>query len=205
MLGPACRPVEAGYKARRWEPGAPESYPARLLSEGVTIAVHTLYNDELAAKVFDAKDMVTRGIIPLALVIFNDNDSPVVVEASAIELIYDDNRLHTLLPGEAVSRVFQKGKKSVWLPQPIPRLPSDGSVDEAARNDFEFKFLSTRIVPAKGKASGFLYFQLPVKGATDYLRRARIYVPRIYRQDTGNPLIYFEIELEPSIVIQHYN
>jgi len=42
-----------GYKARPWTIGAAESYPARLSSEGVTIAVQPLFQDALAARVFD--------------------------------------------------------------------------------------------------------------------------------------------------------
>ena len=66
----------AGYKAREWNAKARELYAASLSSEGVTIAAEPLFTDALAARAFDKKDVVTRGIMPLALVIFNDNDYP---------------------------------------------------------------------------------------------------------------------------------
>src|SRR5437773_11461533 len=72
--------VLAGYKARPWSIRPLESYPSRLTSEGVTIAVEPLFLDSLAAKVFDKNDMVTRGIMPVAILIFNENDFPVMVD-----------------------------------------------------------------------------------------------------------------------------
>jgi hypothetical protein len=192
--------MEAGYKARPWEPGAPESYPSKLTSEGVTIAVQALFSDDLAARVFDKNDMITRGIMPLAVVIFNDNDFPVIIEGDVIELINEDDHLHTLPPDQAVQILFQKGKKNILLPRlPIPTIPSDGSIDRAALDDFQYKFLGTRVAPPKGKAAGFLYLRIPVDDVRGYLHRSLVYIPRIHRQDTGKALIYFEIELEPSI------
>jgi hypothetical protein len=61
-------------KQRSWQIRTADDYASRLTSEGVTIAVEPLFRDELAAVVFDKNDIVTRGIIPLAVVIFNGND-----------------------------------------------------------------------------------------------------------------------------------
>ncbi len=44
------------------------------LSEAITIAIEPLFTDTLAAQVCDKKDTVTRGIMPLIIAIFNDND-----------------------------------------------------------------------------------------------------------------------------------
>jgi hypothetical protein len=166
----------------------------------VTIAVQALFSDDLAARVFDKNDMITRGIMPLTVVIFNDNDFPVVVEGDVVELINEDDHLHTLLPDQAVQILFQKGKKNILIPSsPIPKIPSAGSLDQAALDDFQHKFLGTRVVPSKGKGAGFLYLRIPADDLRTYLHSSRVYIPRIHRQDTGDALIYFEIELAPSI------
>jgi len=120
LFGLACSTLLAGYKSRPWQIRGADGYASRLASEGVTIAVEPLFRDDLAAVVFDKNDIVTRGIIPLAAVIFNGNDFPVRVDAESIELINGDDRLHTLQPGEVVARVFKKGSKGNWIPNPIP-------------------------------------------------------------------------------------
>jgi len=189
-----------GYKARPWTIGAAESYPARLHSEGVTIAVQPLFQDSLAARVFDKSDIVTRGIMPVALLIFNDNDFPVQVDGASAELIHEEDRLRTLEPGQVVHGLFSKDKRNVWVPQPVPRLPGGGRSDAEALDDFEHKFFDRKIAEPHNKAGGFLYLRLPQsKDIRGYLAESRIYIPEISRVDTGAPMIYFEIDLRPAV------
>jgi hypothetical protein len=186
----------ARYKAPKWEPGPLESYPAFLTSEGVTIAVEPLYTDELAARAFDKKDMITRGIMPFAVVIFNDNDFRVEISGLEIELINKDQpgvRIKTMSPNEVTWRLSQRDKE--WRTQRIPRL-SQNELDRDMLDDFDKKFLMKKTVPAHGKAGGFLYLHLPEKEkAEEFLSGAMLYIPRIFRLDDGTRMIYFEIEL----------
>jgi hypothetical protein len=182
----------AGYKARNWSPNSRESYPASLSSEGVTIAVEPLFNDALAARVFDKEDMVTRGIMPLAVVIFNDNDFPVEVGALSIELIRDDDHIHTLSPKDAVSRLYKKDK--IRLGQSLK------IADEKAFSDFDEKFLLDKVIAPHSKGGGFLYLQMfSSKDLASYLSSATVYIPNVYRQDDGSRLIFFEIGLGPAV------
>jgi len=130
-------PIWAKYKAHPWSINARESYTASLTSEGVTIAVEPLFSDALAARVFDLDDMVTRGIMPLAIVIFNDNDFPVEVDGLSIQLIHDSDRIRTMYPNEVVNRLFRKDKG--WISQPIPRA-SRSELNKEALDDFDAKF-----------------------------------------------------------------
>ena len=186
----------ARYKAPKWEPGQRENYPAFLTSEGVTIAVEPLYTDELAARVFDKKDMITRGIMPFAVVIFNENGFPVDVSGLDIELIHKDRpniRIKTMSPNEVTWRLSKRDKK--WQTQRIPRL-SQNELDRDMLEDFDDKFLMTKTVAALGKAGGFLYLHLPEnENAVEFLSGAILYVPKIFRLDDGSRMIYFEIPL----------
>ncbi len=191
-------PVRAGYKARPWSVRARESYPASLTSEGVTIAAEPLFTDALAARVFDKDDIVTRGIMPLALIIFNDNDYPVEVEGASIELVHDGERLRTLMPDETVYRLFNKKGKS-WL---IPQMPkiSRSDLNADALEDFNHKFLADKLVPPHGKDAGFLYLQTGApQDMASYLSNSTVYIPNVYRRDKGSRLVFFEIELKPAL------
>ncbi len=189
----------AKYKPRPWSPRSPDDYPSKLTSEGVTIAAEPLFENALAAQVFDKNDIVTAGIMPLAIAIFNGNDYPVRVEADSIELIAEGVHTHTLPPGETVNELFKKGRhKSFGVPD--SRLPGawDSGNPEALR-DFEEKFLGSRVVPAHGKAGGFLYIHPPVSDLRSFLSKARLYIPNVYREDKGTRLIYFEFDLKPAM------
>jgi hypothetical protein len=192
--------AQAAYKARPWSPGSPEIYPAKMTSEGVTIAIDALFRDSLAAQVFDKDDIVTRGIMPIAIIIFNDNDFPVAVHGGTIQLLQGEDRIRTLDPQEVVIRLFSKGNKGGWIPQPLPRRTSPGKINEDAMDDFEHKFLGEKLVEPHSKAGGFLYVHIPEnKDVTGYLTKSRIYIPDVYREDKGEKMIYFEIELKPAV------
>jgi hypothetical protein len=192
--------LQAGYKAKPWQVRPMQSYPSRLTSEGVTIAAEPLFRDDLAARVFDKGDIVTRGIIPFAIAIFNDNDFPVQVDARSVELVSGGERYRTLLPMEVVARLFQKSGKGVRLPQPIPGISlGGGDSTREALQDFEQKFLAGKIVPPRGSAGGFLYFEINIKALQPYLADSQLVLPDIYREDDGSKLIFFEIEMKPAV------
>jgi hypothetical protein len=190
----------AAYKARPYSARTPDAYPARLTSEGVTIGVEPLFSDTLAAQAFDKNDVVTRGIIPLAVAIFNDNGFPIAVDGMTAELIRGEDRVRTRYPGEVVKEIFKKSGKSTWIPNPLPRLPSSETGNVAAMDDFDQKFLSRKVVSPHDKGIGFLYLHIPEsKDVRGYLAKARLYIPEVQRYDTGASMIYFEIELEPAL------
>jgi hypothetical protein len=183
----------AGYKSLDWNVSVRDKYPARLTSEGVTIAAEPLFTNALAAQVFDKKDIVTRGIMPLAIVIFNDNDYPIEVDGLSIELIRGDEHFRTLTPEEAVNRVFAKGK-SIFA-QSMPKVRN-----AEAQKDFNDKFLMDKTVGPHDKGGGFLYMRIyDPKELAAYLSTATVYIPHVYRGDDGSRLIYFEIELKAAV------
>jgi len=187
--------ILAGYKARPWDIGPRDTYPASLTSEGVTIAVQALFNDTLAARVFDKSDVITRGIMPLAVIIFNDNDFPVEVDGLSIELIHGEEHIHSLSPNEVVGRLFRKD--STWLPR-VSRAPRS-ELNTAALNDFDSKFLMEKVVAPHDKGGGFLYVHIPEKDMLTYLSNSVVYIPNVYRRDKDTRMIFFEIGLGPAI------
>jgi hypothetical protein len=190
-------PVWARYKIIPWSVKSRENYPAQLTSEGVTIAVEPLFTDALAARVFDKPDMVTRGIMPLAVLIFNDNGFPVEVDGLSAELIHESEHTLSLSPNEVVYRLFRKDRS--WLSKArIPRL-SRSELNEDALDDFDAKFLMEKIVAPHDKGGGFLYLHIDSKDIVSYLSKSTVYIPNVYRRDNGSRMIYFEIEMNASI------
>jgi hypothetical protein len=187
----------AGYKARSWSVGDRNDYPASLTSEGVTIAAEPLFTDALAARVFDKADMVTRRIMPLAILIFNDNDFPVRIDGMSIELIHQEEHIKTLTPNEVVYRLFKKDPS--WISQPIPRI-SRSELNTDALDDFDQKFLLDKTIAPHGKGGGFLYLHIgDSRNIVSYLSNSAVYIPNVYRLDDGSRMIFFEIELNAAM------
>jgi hypothetical protein len=191
-------PVWAGgYKARPWTINERPAYPATLTSEGVTIAAEPLFSDALAERVFDKSDMITRGIMPLALIIFNDNNFPIEVDGLSIDLIHDSEHIRTLSPNEVVYRLFRKDRS--WFSKTVlPRIPRS-ELNEDALADFESKFLMDKIVEPHSKGGGFLYLHINSNELVSYLMKSVVYIPNVYRRDNGSRMIFFEIGLEHAI------
>jgi hypothetical protein len=144
--------VFAGYKIQPYKPLPIENYPSRLTSEGLAVAVNPMFADELAAKIFDKKDIIEPGIMPLAIVIFNSNDFAVDVEAEPIELIVIGERISSVGPEIAFRRIFQQTYRApteVHIPSPVPfpRIVITKS-NAAAYDEFLYKYLDfKRIEP----------------------------------------------------------
>jgi hypothetical protein len=187
----------AGYKAREWKIRALNTYPAHLVSEGVTIAVEPLFQDSMANQVFDKNDMIASGIMPVAVVIFNDNGFPVEVECKSIELILGDDHMHPLDPRDAVAQLSRSKGKGAWKPQIGIKLSSGSS---SMLDDFEAKYLAGKVVGPHQTKGGFLYFQIAgIKELRGELIKGTIYIPEIVRNNTGEKMMFFEIELKPAI------
>ena len=187
----------AKYKSRIWNPRPRDGYSASLTSEGVTIAVEPLFSDALAAQVFDKNDMITRGIMPLAIIIFNDNDFPVEVDGLSIEVLNGNNRIKSISPNDAAYLALKKDKS--FFPQPVLRFPK-GEQNINALADFEGKFLGHKIVGPHAKGGGFLYIN--TRNSVDIislLAKSVVYIPNIYRLDNRSRMMYFEIDIRMDI------
>lgn len=193
--------LAASYKARPWTPRAIDSYAAKLTSEGITIAVDPLCTDALARQVFDKNDILTRGIMPLAVIVFNSNDFAVEVEGASIELNLHDYHLHPVAADQAAQRLYQQKTQARRSPIPggTPTLKITSAPAEAVQ-DFKNKYLGIKRIESKSTAGGFLFFSVPEGiDMQSYLADSRVYIPEISRVDTGASMIYFEIDLKSAI------
>jgi hypothetical protein len=188
----------AGYKAREWKIRARDTYPAHLISEGITIAVEPLFQDSLANQVFDKNDMIASGIMPVAIAVFNDNGFPVEIECESIELISGEEHIHSMDPRGAVAQLTRSKGKGAWKPQIGIKL--GGGASEMLE-DFEAKYFGGKTVAPKQARGGFLYFPVDnAKNLQDTLMNGSLYIPEIVRKDTGNKMMFFEIDLKPAIM-----
>jgi len=203
LLAIAALSWAAGYKIIPWTPRAIDTYPAKLASEGVTIAADPLFTDELAARVFDRKDMLTRGIMPVAVIISNGNDFPVEVEGPSVELTCGRDRVKSIEPLYAVRCLYDKKtarKVRIPVPLPIPTITIK-ECDADACFDFNHKFLAYKRVEPHATAGGFVFMAVSnIPDLRNALKSAVVFIRNIYNGKTGASMLYFEIDLKPAIV-----
>lgn len=199
-------PATAGYKLIRWAPRAIEAYSSQQTNDGITIAAEPLYTNALAAKAFDRKDMLSRGVLPLALIVHNSNDFAVEVSGESVELLMDDERLQTLDPVQALQHLYGARSRVIMpvprrrSPLPTPPRANLPNVPKDANLDFNQKFFGHKRIFAHSTDGGFLY--IPISDSTNLesrLSKARVYIPDTSRYGTGAKIMFFEFDLEAAV------
>jgi hypothetical protein len=170
------------------------SYPAHEShnDEKVTIAIDPFTGAQKAA-VFKVKYQ-EYGFLPIRLIISNDGDQPLMLDAMKIELITGDRvKLQPATRDDIFRRISRPEKAAsrpkVQLPIPVPH--SKDPVGKEARDEVPLAMFGNVPVMPKSTNSGFLFFD--VAGLNDPEAGAHIYISGI--KAGTQELFYFDIPL----------
>jgi len=170
-------------------------YTARQTIEGVTIGVELFQGKDKIKSAFPKTDLEKVGVVPVLVVISNDNDYPIHLDRMRIELITSDRQEMDPTPVEEVLLPARVKPPSLSpRPSPIP-IPGRGSRRPPKTNEIEERAFVAPVVEARSGANGFFYFRLG-KGP-DRLRGAKLFAGGLRNARTGQEILYFEIELRP--------
>ncbi|MFQ5817669.1 MAG: hypothetical protein ACE5H2_06920 [Terriglobia bacterium] len=176
----------------------PAEYAARDAHEGVTLAAKLyLQAAELKAR-FGTHPLLAAGIVAVEILIVNERAESVRVAWARAVLLSGEEKFEQIEPERIAWQLYPPPKirsKRPW-PEQSKRLPRDKQ--RTAREGLEAALRSQRmrlaVIPAGGRARGFLYFDpgtLPLE-----LARARLYLPEVVRLPGEEPLLFFEVELK---------
>lgn len=182
-----------------------KSFPLRDSHEGVTMAADPYLALERAKAVFSNHTPNRVGVLPVELIVTNDSSRPVRLDADRCQLIVSrKRRLETLPLSEIVERLYHPSSDiRVSTPGRRPPLPGTGKKKaprkevEAAEALFKTKEFHLRVIPPHSSARGFLFFDLGTP--FELPAGAVLYVPDVLDVSTGQPLLYFEINLVPAV------
>lgn len=176
--------------AQVFKTGRAVTYPAKLSQDKVTVAVKAFERDEDLQAAFGKTPLSRYGVLPVLVVI--DNDGPKAMTLR-LRVEFIDGRNQKIDPTPAREVQYLKPVKtpgttdiSKISPIPLPKKKNPLSSWEVDGRAFV-----ARMVPAGDSVSGFFYFQ------TAIWKDARIVIDGISDSATGNPLIFFELPLEP--------
>lgn len=184
----------AGEKDKKdappFKPGRAVTLPAKLSQDKVTVAVKAYERDEDLQSAFGKTPLARYGVLPVLVVIDNDGPKAITLRLR-VEFIGGGNQ--KIYPTRANEVQYLKpvkppGTTDVSKISPIP-LPK--KKNPLASWEVDGRAFVARMVPAGDSVSGFFYFQ------TAIWKDARIVIDGISDSGTGNPLIFFEIPLEP--------
>ncbi|HJY87439.1 MAG TPA: hypothetical protein VKE24_11440 [Candidatus Acidoferrales bacterium] len=180
----------------------PASWPAREAHEGLLIAADP-YQDAARSKTrFGKKTPYEAGIVAIEVFLRNDNLQAIHVDLESIRLLVapgrsQRQRLEPLAIEDVVDRILNKGGPNPTLTRrPLPRRePKPGRSKEWKEVEAALRFsaLETDVIPPRGTARGFLFFDLDHH--YDWVSEARLYLPDLRFIENQKPLLFFELDL----------
>jgi hypothetical protein len=168
---------------------------------------HPMEKISAAADPYDLADKASifnenyagNGYMPILVVITNDGDQPVALNALKVELV---TKRRDKIPAASeddlyrrLSRVRHRGDEPSRNPLPIPlpgKKPNVG-VSKQNRNEIDASMFSAKAVAPHESQAGFFFFD--VTDLSQPLAGARLYLSGITNND-GQELMYFEIPME---------
>ncbi len=191
----------ASYKSIKVKVDPAASYPFHVTQGRVTIAADSYETNDKVKTAFDLKDLDKLGIIPVNVIISNDDQDAILISGRDINLLDSKNRSFESLPvDQVVQTILSKGKSpSTHGPSAPSRLPlprKEGLRGDAfeIETDLNNKCLKELRVNPQTTGSGFVFFRLPDHQVR--LAGYKLYIPQVKNLRTKEDLLFFEIELK---------
>jgi hypothetical protein len=184
-------PLFAGYKIKTFTPKPAKEYAAYQDFQNIVIAASPRLDQAGIDELFDTKKLLEKQIMPVVVVIENNNDFAVRINEGDIFLVPEDGTQIPSMPFDEVllKLTTQKGLSTYSAPREI-LVKKVGSRDMVM--DFEHKAFGERLIEPHGSDYGVLFFPLPAGGN---LAGTRLYLPRVYNMTLHEPLVFFEFDL----------
>ncbi len=176
--------------AALFKPGRAVTYASKLSENKVTVAVKAYEREEDLQAAFGKTPLTRYGVLPVLVVIDNDGPKAITLRLK-VEFITGDNQKIYPTPPTEVQYLKPVKPPSTTDPSKISPIPLPKKKNPLASWEVDGRAFVAKMVPAGESASGFFYFQANI------WKNARVIVDGISDSATGNPLIFFEIPLEP--------
>jgi hypothetical protein len=175
--------------------------------EGITIGIEPWTQESQYKKTFPKRTPLSKGVVAINVNFRNDTDQGMKVNLQSIRLIVqlsEDNRqeLQSMSADDVADTVLLKnnGKDPTARRSPIP-FPIPTKLPSAARDSKWTEFrdqcqnagVPSNIIAAHSSVEGLIYFD--IRGETDLLQTAHLYLPNIVSMKDNQPVSYFDIPL----------
>lgn len=176
-----------------------KNLPAKQAQAGVTVAVKPYHTDAAMKEAFNKADPMKYGLFPVLLVITNDGDAILNLEAMQVRYITARGEGIDDIPVADVIRWNPKGAQPRDRPRYIPPVPGMNrpkvKKGPLSKPEVENSGFEAPVLPPGESAQGFFFYN--ITNTEDPLSNANMYISGIRNLATGQDLFYFEISLEP--------
>ncbi|MDA2928186.1 hypothetical protein MYX78_13330 [Acidobacteria bacterium AH-259-G07] len=181
----------AKYKIRDIQVKPAEQYSAHQAFQNIVIAAHPCETQAKTLELFDTDKLRKKGILPVLVVVENNNDFAIRIHERDIFFVdQDGTNLPSIPYPEVLLHITLKKSLSDYSTR--PELLVRQVVDRKMIMDFEHKAFGEKLVAPGSSDYGVLFFWLPEEGD---LAGRRLYIPEILDVTNGAQLMFFEFEV----------
>jgi hypothetical protein len=186
-------PSLLAYKIRDFKPKPAKECPAFQEFQKIVIAASPRLTQEGVEELFDTKKMLERQIMPVVVVIENQNDFAVSVNESDIFLV---DAAGTHIPSISFDVVLARLLANPRSRRSGGELPDPRMIRRYANknmvHDFEHKAFGEKLIAPHDSDYGVVFFPLPPNGD---LSGTRLYFPQVHNVTDHEMLMFFEFDL----------
>jgi hypothetical protein len=166
-----------------------EEYGSHQDSQNIVIGAYPGETEVRTLELFDTDKLHKRQILPVLVVVENNNGFAIQIHEQDIVLIARDGTHFPSLPYQAVLLHIMNQPLTTYATQPelLRKV-----VGKEMTMDFEHKAFGEKLIAPGDSDFGVVFFWFPKK---EDLPGARLYLPEIVNISDGEQLMFFEFEL----------
>lgn len=186
-------PLLAGYKILPLEPKPAAEYEAHTDFQNIVIGAQAALSQEAVLSLFDSKKVFEKGVLPVVVVIENNNDFPIRVNDRSIFLILNDGtNLRSIPFGEAFLQAVLKKDLSHYSTEERIMITELARRHREMYEDFQHKSFGEKIIAPHDSDYGVVFFYRP---SPEEREGWMLYLPEIEDMTTASELMFFEFAL----------
>ncbi len=180
----------AKYKIKEIQVKSAREYAAHQDFQNIVIAAYPCETEARTLELFDTKKLYEKQIMPVLVVVENNNDFAIrILEQDILLLNAEGTPARSLPYTEVLIRIeLEEGKAASTRPEVLLQQ----GVDREMLEDFEHKAFGEKLIAPRSSESGVIFFRLPENGD---LAGNLLYIPEIFNIADRESLMFFEFEL----------
>ena len=198
LAGPivACN-LALGYKPVEIRAKEAKQYASHQEFQNLVIAAYPCDTRYKARQLFDTDKFAKKRILPVLVVVENNNDFVVSLDGRAIFLIDGAGTRHRPMHYlDVLADLNNKRRPPISTIEP-PGRGRRGSrtrkiASEEMLADFEQKAFGEELIAPYTKDYGVVFYEIPWDGWN--LSKSRFYLPEVYNFSAKEPLVFFEFD-----------
>jgi len=189
LLIAAMVSLGAKYEVKDLQLKPASEYDAHLNFQNVIIGAFPCETELKTLELFDTEKLHEKGILPVLLVIDNNNIFPIQILEPDIYLVNKNGQQERPIPYMDVLLEISLKKP---ITESLDKKQLDKIVKKEMRLDFEHKSFGDKLIGPNSSDYGVVFFRLPPDGN---LEGYRLYFPEVMNFSEREVLIFFEFDL----------